>query len=398
MCRSVLMACVVALVAVPALGEDGLFQAEPGYEACAGEVLFPVEQFVGGLAYAPDGSLLVYVDAELVRWSPDGDRSALTVFNPPVLGSFLTVGPTGDTVFLGDSSAGNIYAVPLDGSRRSLVDHVAFNYALVFDDQGRGYVSTGANERQEIVLFDSDPELAPRPIVVNIPGFSGPVAVDDAGSLYYGTADFFASSQVLQRFSRGQLDAAVSGDPIDFTDGEEVAGGFGGFNQMVFHDGALIYTDLGFTTGAGRVERLDLAGGLEIEPLLVTSHPDGVVSATYVALAPGDAPFIAGAGAYGGQLSVIYSDFVSVQGLTKVRPQLFFVRGELNQDGTFDLSDVLTFLNFFFLGGPEPHPLEAADMNGDGTLDVTDPVFGLSHLFLTGPPLPAPFPERGPAP
>ena len=384
------------LLGAPLSAAEGPFTAEPGYVACERATLAP-DLIIGGLAYAADGSLLVYAGADLLRLSADGSRSVLTSFDSPVFGSFVVRAPTPGVVLFGESSAGNIYSVPLDGSERSLLDQISNNYALAFDPEGRGYVSRGANGRQEIVLLDADPGNTPRPVIVNMPGFSGPIAVDDTGNLYYGTADFLASSQSLHRFLQAQLEAAVTGDPVDFSAGELVLGGFGGFSQMLFHADHLIFSDLGFTTGAGRVERLALAGGFEMESLFVTPHPDGVVSATHIAMFGGDSDFAAGAGSTGGQLAVVYSDFVSVQGLTEIRPQLFFVRGELNSDGRFDLSDVVWFLNFFFLGGPEPTLIEAADMNGDGELDIGDAVFGLSHLFLAGPPLPPPFPELGPA-
>ena len=402
--RFVLLGCLCGFLVtgfvslgVPLKAGEGAFAAEPGYVACERATLAP-DLIVGGLAYGPDGSLLVYLGADLLRLFADGGQSLLSSFDPPVFGSFLALAPTPGVVLFGESSAGNIYSVPLDGGERSLLDHVSNNYAVAFDPKGRGYVSTGANGRQEIVLLDSDPRNTPRPLIVNMPGFSGPLAVDDAGNLYYGTADFLASSQSLYRFSRAQLEAAVTGDPVDFSAGELLLGGFGGFSQMLFHEDHLIFSDLGFTTGAGRVERLAVADEFEMESLFVTPHPDGVVSATHIAILPGDDSFTVGVGSSGGRLAVVYSDFVSVQGLTEIRPQLFFVRGELNRDGRFDLSDVVWFLNFFFLGGPKPVPLEAADMNGDGELDIGDAVFGLSHLFLAGPPLPAPFPELGPAP
>lgn len=60
--------------------------------------------------------------------------------------------------------------------------------------------------------------------------------------------------------------------------------------------------------------------------------------------------------------------------------------GDLNDDGTYDLADVIALLGALFPAGistPLP-PLEEADLNGDGAIDIGDPVFYLSYLFGGG--------------
>ena len=66
-----------------------------------------------------------------------------------------------------------------------------------------------------------------------------------------------------------------------------------------------------------------------------------------------------------------------------------FVRGDVNADGSIDITDPIVFLGFQFLGGAEPSCLDAADDNDDGGLDITDGIHILNFLFLAGPP-PAP--------
>lgn len=71
-----------------------------------------------------------------------------------------------------------------------------------------------------------------------------------------------------------------------------------------------------------------------------------------------------------------------------------FDRGDCNDDGGFNIGDVIFFLGFLFPQGV-PNPLvcaDACDMNDDGSLNLADGVSGLSALF--GQPavaLPAPF-------
>jgi hypothetical protein len=77
-----------------------------------------------------------------------------------------------------------------------------------------------------------------------------------------------------------------------------------------------------------------------------------------------------------------------------------FIRGDCNGDGEVagSVTDAVFFLQFNFLGGPEPGCLAACDSDGDGaaTGQVTDAVHILQFSFLGGPAPPAPFPLCGP--
>lgn len=72
-----------------------------------------------------------------------------------------------------------------------------------------------------------------------------------------------------------------------------------------------------------------------------------------------------------------------------------FVRGDSNDDGALDLSDVLFTLNYLFLGTDTPSCLAAADSNDDGLIDLSDGIFFLGFLFQGSETLPLPFPELG---
>ena len=69
-------------------------------------------------------------------------------------------------------------------------------------------------------------------------------------------------------------------------------------------------------------------------------------------------------------------------------------------DVVFDVSDAVRIL-LFFLGGPAPECLEAADIDDDGRVDGSDPISILRWLFLHGPQPASPGPpglECGPDP
>lgn len=69
-----------------------------------------------------------------------------------------------------------------------------------------------------------------------------------------------------------------------------------------------------------------------------------------------------------------------------------FRRGDLNEDGAVDVSDVVFTLGALFIpGSPQPSCFDAADANDDGMFDVSDAVEILFSLFVPGSmPLAAP--------
>ncbi len=73
-----------------------------------------------------------------------------------------------------------------------------------------------------------------------------------------------------------------------------------------------------------------------------------------------------------------------------------FVRGDANADGTLNIADTITVLNYVSNGGTPPTILDAADWNDNGVVEVADAVYSLLFLFVSGsPPPPAPFPVAG---
>jgi len=71
------------------------------------------------------------------------------------------------------------------------------------------------------------------------------------------------------------------------------------------------------------------------------------------------------------------------------------IRGDVNDDGYFDLSDPVSLLASLFLGARAPYCGDAADANDNGTVDLTDSIVMLQTLFLSAGSIAAPFPARG---
>src|SRR6266540_860774 len=62
-----------------------------------------------------------------------------------------------------------------------------------------------------------------------------------------------------------------------------------------------------------------------------------------------------------------------------------FQRGDIDVNGTLDITDAINLLNFLFLGGAAPPCTPVANADGAGDVDLTDPIFLLTNLFLGGP-------------
>lgn len=94
-------------------------------------------------------------------------------------------------------------------------------------------------------------------------------------------------------------------------------------------------------------------------------------------------------GSIGGQSSEASSCQVDIP-----VPDGLFIRGDCTADGTLNLADAVTALQYLFIGGEIPCA-SAADHDDDGTLDLSDGISFLSYLFILGDPPAPPFPTVG---
>jgi hypothetical protein len=64
------------------------------------------------------------------------------------------------------------------------------------------------------------------------------------------------------------------------------------------------------------------------------------------------------------------------------------ISGDLNVDGSVDITDLVMMVNFMFTGGQPPVYLELADVNGSGgNPDISDLVHWVTWAFQGGPAL-----------
>jgi hypothetical protein len=72
-----------------------------------------------------------------------------------------------------------------------------------------------------------------------------------------------------------------------------------------------------------------------------------------------------------------------------------FLRGDVDLNGSLQITDAVRVLSYLFLGGAALACEDAADANDDGRLNVADASALLGHLFLGWGPLSAPFGAPG---
>lgn len=78
--------------------------------------------------------------------------------------------------------------------------------------------------------------------------------------------------------------------------------------------------------------------------------------------------------------------------------EVTFLRGDVNGDGSLDITDGNSLQLWLTGGGTMPPCLDAADVNDDGMVNLSDPIDLFEFLYQGSNPPPAPYPVAGPDP
>ena len=62
-----------------------------------------------------------------------------------------------------------------------------------------------------------------------------------------------------------------------------------------------------------------------------------------------------------------------------------YICGDVNNDQGVDILDIIYLIDYKFKGGPEPIPLEAANVDGAGGIDILDIIYLIDYKFKGGP-------------
>jgi hypothetical protein len=58
--------------------------------------------------------------------------------------------------------------------------------------------------------------------------------------------------------------------------------------------------------------------------------------------------------------------------------------GDANSDGNVNVSDAVHIINFIFIGGDPPDPMDNGNVNCDGSVNISDAVWIINYVFIGG--------------
>jgi hypothetical protein len=61
-----------------------------------------------------------------------------------------------------------------------------------------------------------------------------------------------------------------------------------------------------------------------------------------------------------------------------------YICGDANSDGSVNVSDAVYIINYVFIGGDPPDPMESGNANCDGSVNVSDAVYIINYVFVGG--------------
>lgn len=252
-----------SLTASPGKTVQQLFQTAPGYT-------------VGGLDFDASKNAYYLLQSEtdstkLVRRNAaDNYATPTTLFDmgATLYGSFVRI--SGQTVYFGESSAWSIRTFDVVTSTTSFLATVVGNYDLAVGG-GFGWVSANAgaaafspqNEVRRLNLATGATTT-----ILTSSDFSGPVAMDEAGALFYGANQYGAGGDIF-KYSAAEI--AAGGLTLDA--GHK-------FRENV-NNASLAYSELGpylFTTDYSGIFRENAGAVTGVETWATSPHAIGFLS------------------------------------------------------------------------------------------------------------------------
>jgi len=364
------LACAAAAMAARGASAQ---VADPGY-GLDELTIAPPNAFLGGFEVLANGNWALYDGTSVVELSSVDGSFVQSLFTPQgfTFGAFLTRSPDGATLYFGDSSANQIWAIDLATQQATPVLSVNFPFDLAFDPQGRGFVTWSAGFGQGSHVSLCDFANGTLDDVVDSPEASGPLAFDADGDLWTALPDFSSfppkpGATELIEVAKGDLDAAVGATSYDALLAPVHAQLDGAYGIALDDAGDVVVSDSNY----GTLIEIDAQTGAQRQ-LAWAGVRVGFLFVRYVDGAHG--VFEPWQPADGGELLAIRSDFFSFNSLDRVhaaRPGLSLSTGPVVPPGPFDLD------------------VTGATPNGLGLLFLSDGLAG-SELQLRNRTWPAP--------
>ena len=202
-------------------------ETRPGFDTRSLDFAPPI--FNATFTLNSTGETILFDGNTVERIAPDG-TSLQTYGTLPGFGfpSFVTLSEDRNFGLVGENSTGVIYSLDLKAGTLTSIGTLAFNYGATIDRDGVAYISAAATaspDFNDIYRID----LAGAGIfelIAQVPGFSGPVALESNGDLLVGLA---ADPDRVVRFTDAQVNGGVQ---LSEGDSQLVTTNWNGIAQM----------------------------------------------------------------------------------------------------------------------------------------------------------------------
>lgn len=295
-------------VATPVLALD---TPTDGYELTA--LAYPGS---GPLATLSSGDFLLFDGSSITRYDSSGAfQQTLVTFPSFVFPSFAIVDPSESFLVVGESSTQDVLKVDLGTGAVTPLANIAFNYDAAFDSPSSVIVSGLGTSAIGNQLIRVDTDTGASTVVCDVTGFSGPVACDANGDLYYVT--FPSPTADVVRWDASQL----TGAPVlDTSDATVLSTGFlgGASIQVDPTSGDVFVAENVFSTGANTLLRVGPTRATSEE--LVTGTLGFSLSNLELVEPTGGAVFAPFQPEFGGALRYSTNDFAGTIARNRVRP------------------------------------------------------------------------------
>ncbi len=247
--HTIIISAAFAVLATTAATAQSLSITAPGYTATK---LFEtaVGETIGGVDFSGSGEVYYLIrtfggTTKLqVRTSADGYVTSTTLhdFGSAVYGSFVTL--NAGKIYYGENSAGTIRVHDVALNSDALLSTVANNYDLAIAPGGMGYLSENPGYAGNVAATLNLGSGATS-VRLTSTDFSGPVASDEQGRLYYGGTAFGIGGGIY-RYSAAEV--AAGGLTLDM--GHQWVSNSNGNAYFAFNDGGNLwqtdFSGLGF--------------------------------------------------------------------------------------------------------------------------------------------------------
>ena len=345
---SAIWAFVMFCLALPVLAEVIVDTAwvrrycGPGYGY---DLAYAIAVDSSGNVYVTGGSYDTTMRDATVKYYPDGDTAWVRRYDGPE--------NSWDTAYaIAVDDSGNVYVTGGSYNNGTYDDYATIKYKLNGDTAwARRYngPGNGYDEARDIAMDDSGN--------VYVTGKSY-----DSGSDYdYATIKYHPNGDTawVRRYNgpgNGYDDAFAIA--VDDSGNVYVTGG--SYNNGTYEDYATIKYKLNGDTAWAR--RYDGPGNYNDVAFAIAVDGSGNVYVT--------------GSSYGTGTNQDYATIKYVQLLC----------GDVNKDGVVNSADVAYLVNYLFVYGPAPQPLNVGDVNGDGKTNSADVVYLINYLSIGGPP------------